>query len=44
VGWEKENKKISWFKWENACKQKEEGGLGVKDLKLFDMTLLTKWK
>jgi len=26
------------------CKTKEDGGLGVKDLNLFNMALLGKWK
>jgi len=28
----------------NVCRLKENGGLGVKDLKLFNMDLLAKWK
>ena len=26
------------------CKEKEQGRLGIKDMKLFNMTLLAKWK
>jgi hypothetical protein len=38
-----EAKKIHWVKWERVCKPKEEGGLGIKDLKLFNIALLGKW-
>jgi len=31
-------------KWEVICKPKEEEGLGIKDLKIFDLPLLEKWK
>jgi len=27
-----------------VCKPKEEGGLGVKDIRMFNCTLLAKWK
>lgn len=39
-----ENKKNSMVRWKNICKSKEEGGLGVKKLNLFNDVLLTKWK
>ncbi|KAL6516895.1 hypothetical protein OROHE_018183 [Orobanche hederae] len=35
--------KLSWVKWGIICKSKEEGGLGVKDLGLFNKALLGKW-
>jgi len=31
-------------KLENICKIKEDGGLKVKDLEMFNITLLVKWK
>jgi hypothetical protein len=31
-------------KWEDICKPKEEGGLGVRDLRLVNVSLLTKWR
>ncbi|GKV46080.1 hypothetical protein SLEP1_g53092 [Rubroshorea leprosula] len=37
------NKKINWVKWEKVCKGKEEGGLGIKDLRCFNIALLGKW-
>ncbi|GLU15614.1 hypothetical protein SLE2022_320890 [Rubroshorea leprosula] len=36
-------KKINWVKWEVVCKGKEEGGLGIKELRSFNMALLGKW-
>jgi hypothetical protein len=31
-------------KWEDICKPKNEGGLGVRDLRLVNISLLTKWR
>lgn len=40
-----EDKKGShWLKWSNVCKPKEEGGLGVRNVILFNEALLLKWK
>ncbi|GKU90659.1 hypothetical protein SLEP1_g4626 [Rubroshorea leprosula] len=36
-------KRINWVKWENVCKEKQFGGLGVKDLRKFNLALLGKW-
>ncbi|GKV48453.1 hypothetical protein SLEP1_g55266 [Rubroshorea leprosula] len=38
-----ERKKISWVNWERVCRSKENGGLGVKDLRKFNIALLGKW-
>lgn len=38
-----EGGKISWVRWEEVCKPKECGGLGIKDLCAFNMALLGKW-
>nr|KYP40876.1 Putative ribonuclease H protein At1g65750 family [Cajanus cajan] len=35
--------KIPWVKWETVCKSKDEGGLGIKDVRLFNWALLGKW-
>jgi len=43
-GWGQEGRKIACVKWDLICKSKEEGGLGVKDLKCFNMALLGKWR
>jgi len=34
--------KIVVIKWDNICKPKKEGGLGVKDIKLCKIALLVK--
>ncbi|GAU27881.1 hypothetical protein TSUD_159750 [Trifolium subterraneum] len=36
--------KISWVKWTDVCRPKKEGGLGVKDLRIMNISLLAKWK
>ena len=42
-GWGAEGRKIAWTSWENICKAKEEGGLGIKSIDLFNKALLAKW-
>jgi len=37
-------KKIAWVKWETVCMPKSEGGLGVKDVEKFNISLLSKWR
>jgi hypothetical protein len=37
-------KKISWVKWEEVCKPKNQGGLGVRDIRAVNISLLTKWR
>ncbi|PNY12727.1 ribonuclease H [Trifolium pratense] len=36
--------KISWVNWLDVCRSKKEGGLGVKDLRIMNISLLAKWK
>jgi hypothetical protein len=36
--------KIAWVKWVDVCRPKEEGGLGVRDLRLMNISLLAKWR
>ncbi|GKV32081.1 hypothetical protein SLEP1_g40712 [Rubroshorea leprosula] len=38
-----EEKKIKWVSWERVCRKKEFGGLGVKDLRKFNLALMGKW-
>jgi len=42
-GWGKDKKKISWVAWDKVCEDRTEGGLGVKNLRLFNEALLGKW-
>ena len=43
-GWGKDTKPISSVSWENMCKAKEEGGLGLTDIRNFNYALLAKWR
>jgi hypothetical protein len=36
--------KTCWVKWDVICKPKKEGGLGVRNLRLVNVSLLAKWK
>lgn len=36
-------KKYHLIKWEIICKGKKKGGLGIKDLRNFNISLLCKW-
>ncbi|GKV19346.1 hypothetical protein SLEP1_g29624 [Rubroshorea leprosula] len=38
-----EKRKISWVKWEDICRSKVNGGLGVTDLRRRNWALLGKW-
>lgn len=42
-GGEEGKRKIHWVAWSNICKDKSEGGLGLKNLKAFNYALLEKW-
>jgi len=35
--------KISWIAWSSICLRKEYGGLGVRQLREFNIALLGKW-
>ena len=37
-------KKIAWVKWETVCLPKQNGGLGIKDIRTFNKALLGKWR
>ncbi|GLU02749.1 hypothetical protein SLE2022_199870 [Rubroshorea leprosula] len=38
-----DERKINWISWDRVCKKKEEGGLGVRDLRKFNLALMGKW-
>lgn len=38
-----DNTKISWVKWGDVCREKNDGGLGIKDLNCFNKSLAAKW-
>ena len=35
-GWGKEKRSISWVSWKEVCKEHEEGGLGIKEIRKFN--------
>jgi hypothetical protein len=39
-----DRKRINWVKWETICLPKAEGGLGVRDIRIMNISLLAKWK
>jgi hypothetical protein len=36
--------KTCWVKWDDICKPKKEAGLGIRDLRLMNLSLLAKWR
>jgi len=44
MGLRSENGKITWINWDNLCKSKWKEHLGIKDIRIFNKTLLAKWK
>jgi hypothetical protein len=43
IGGSGEARKIHWIKWDRICKPKENGGLEIRDLRIFNIALLGKW-
>ncbi|MCH91937.1 LINE-1 reverse transcriptase like, partial [Trifolium medium] len=37
-------RRICWVKWEDLCKPKKEGGLGIRNLRWVNLSLLDKWR
>jgi hypothetical protein len=37
-------KRVNWVKWDDVCKPKHLGGLGVRDLRVVNISLLAKWR
>ena len=42
-GWGSEGRKIAWASWNKVCKSRDDGGLGIIDLRVFNLALLGKW-
>jgi hypothetical protein len=40
----KGGKRISWLRWTVVCKEKRRGGLGVRDARFVNLSLLAKWR
>ncbi|GJU75253.1 putative RNA-directed DNA polymerase, eukaryota, reverse transcriptase zinc-binding domain protein [Tanacetum coccineum] len=43
-GSSEDSKKLAWVKWLNILASLDKGGLGVSNLKAFNMSLLMKWR
>jgi hypothetical protein len=37
-------KKVCWVKWKVICQAKNKGGLGVRDIRAVNLSLLMKWR
>ena len=42
-GWGLKGRKIAWASWKKVCQSKESGGLGMIDIRRFNIALLGKW-
>jgi len=40
----RKQRKIVWVNWETVYLPKDKGGLGIRDLRTFNTTLLGKWR
>jgi len=36
--------KVCWVKWRKVCQPRSKGGLGVREVKMVNLSLLAKWK
>lgn len=36
--------KMAWIRWARLCLPKESGGMGIRNMELFNVSLLGKWK
>ena len=41
--WGSDGRKIAWVSWKKVCEPRDYGGLGVIDLRKFNLALLGKW-
>lgn len=37
-------RRLCWMKWRRVCLPKSNGGLGVRNIKLVNLSLLAKWR
>lgn len=38
------NKRVHWVSWKSICRPREKGGMEIKDITMFNKSLLFKWK
>ncbi|KAK2406586.1 hypothetical protein QL285_042301 [Trifolium repens] len=39
-----DRKKVNWIKWDVVCQPKRLGGLGVRDIRAVNISLMAKWR
>jgi len=39
-----ESKPICWVSWKDVCRPREQGGLGLREIRKFNHALLAKWR
>lgn len=44
MGGVEDHNKILWVRWDIVCLPKDKGGLDVKNLEAFNISLLSKWR
>jgi len=42
-GWGDEGRKVAWVSWRKVCEPREASGLGILNLRFFNVALLGKW-
>ena len=42
-GWGSDERKITWASWDKVCEPRDFGGLGIIDIRSFNLALLGKW-
>jgi len=42
-GWGSKGRKIAWVAWDKVCNSKDAGGLGIINVRSFNLALLGKW-
>jgi hypothetical protein len=40
----KGGRKTNWISWKTVCCEKKDGGLDVRDVRVVNISLLTKWR
>jgi len=41
--WGSKGRKVTWVSWKKVCEPQDVGGLGILNLRLFNVALLGKW-